>query len=100
MTTAQQEVLEQSIGIWETALAEQVEIATAQGREQALADGVVFTGISATDQQFFDELYIQEAAANAASASARYGLDALTVFNVARTSVAPDSGVRCMEGVF
>ena len=100
LTTAQQEVLEQSIGIWESALAEQVEVATVQGREQALADGVVFTGISATDQQLFDELYMQEAAANAASASARYGIDAMTVFNVARASVVPDSGVRCMEGVF
>ena len=96
LSAAHRKVLEESIPVWEEALAEENRRALEEGWRVAQQDGVVETVMSAADQQAFDELYLKDARRNA-SQLARYGIDGQKVFDLARASIGPDGGVSCKE---
>lgn len=94
LSASQREVLESSIPVWESALAEENRRALEEGWRYAEEHGVVEVPISAADQARFDALYAQEAQRNAARLS-RYGIDGTAVLAQARASVGPDGSVSC-----
>lgn len=94
LSSAEQEVLEKSIPVWEAALADENRRALAEGWEYAQQQGVVELSISAADQARFDALYAREAERNAAEL-ARYGIDGTAVLADARASIGADGNVRC-----
>ena len=96
LSAAHRKVLEESIPVWEHALAEENRRALEEGWRVAQQDGVVESVMSAADQQAFDELYLEDARRNAALL-ARYGIDGEKVFDLARASIGPDGDVRCRE---
>jgi TRAP-type transport system periplasmic protein len=96
LSAAHRKVLEESIPVWEHALAEENRRALEEGWRVAQQDGVVESVMSAADQQAFDELYLEDARRNAALL-ARYGIDGGKVFDLARASLGADGGVRCGE---
>jgi TRAP-type C4-dicarboxylate transport system substrate-binding protein len=89
-------VLEESIPVWEHALADENRRALSDGWALALKDGVVESAMSAEDQQRFDVEYLREAQRNAQSL-VRYGIDGRGVFDVARASINADGTVTCGE---
>ena len=91
------QVLEEGIKVWEEALAQQTELALAEGEKLAHEEGVEFTEFPADQQQRFDALYIEFAARNAASL-ADYGIDGSSVFAVSRASIGADGKVSCTGG--
>jgi TRAP-type C4-dicarboxylate transport system substrate-binding protein len=94
LSSAQRAVLEESIAIWEAALADENRRAQQEGWQHALAEGIVEVPISAEDQAKFDAIYAREAQRAAARLS-RYGIDGERVLAVARRSVGPDGRVDC-----
>jgi TRAP-type transport system periplasmic protein len=96
LSASQREVLESSIPVWESALADENRRALEAGWRYAEEQGVVEVPISAADQARFDALYAQEAQRNAARLS-RYGIDGTAVLAQARASVGPDGSVSCHE---
>lgn len=88
------QVLEEGVAVWEAALAEQVELAMAEGLMEARAGGVEFLEFPAAEQARFNELYLAQAGENAASL-ARYGIDGMPVFDLARASINADGTVTC-----
>jgi TRAP-type transport system periplasmic protein len=98
LTAAQREVLEQSIPVWESALADENRRALEAGWEYAGQEGVVEIPISAEDQARFDALYVREATRSAEDLS-RYGIDGLAVLEEARASIGKDGSVRCQRAV-
>jgi TRAP-type transport system periplasmic protein len=96
LSASQREVLESSIPVWESALADENRRALEAGWRYAEEQGVVEVPISAADQARFDTLYAQEAQGNAARLS-RYGIDGTAVLAQARASVGPDGSVSCHE---
>jgi TRAP-type C4-dicarboxylate transport system substrate-binding protein len=89
-------VLEQGIAVWEQALADENRRALSEGLALAQKDGVVEAAMSAEEQRRFDAQYLREAERNAGRL-ARYGIDGLRVFEVARASIDPDGTVTCRE---
>jgi TRAP-type transport system periplasmic protein len=89
-------VLEEGIPVWEQALADENRRALSDGWELAKKDGVVESAMSAEDQSRFDAQYLREAERNAQQL-ARYGIDGLAVFQVARASINGDGTVTCRE---
>jgi TRAP-type C4-dicarboxylate transport system substrate-binding protein len=96
LSGTQREVLEASIAIWESALADENRRALAEGWQYAREHGVVEVPVSAADQARFDDLYAQEAAHNAAQLS-RFGIDGRGVLAQARASIGADGSVRCTD---
>lgn len=96
LSPAHRAVLTEAIPVWEQALADENRRALDEGMQLALQQGVVTARLSAADLARFYALYLQEAQANAA-ALARYGIDGSPVFEVARSSIAPDGSVRCPD---
>ena len=96
LSAAERDVLEQSIPIWEAALADENRRALDEGWRYALDNGVVEVPISAEDQARFEALYAREAERNAAALS-RYGIDGAAVLAAARASIGLDGGVSCTE---
>lgn len=94
LSPAHQQLLSSGEQVWEAALARQVELGLEEGRETAIASGVVFTHIAPEEQQRFEMLYLEMARQNAASLS-NYGIDGDSVFAVARASVGADGVVTC-----
>jgi len=89
-------VLEASIPVWETALADENRRALEEGWQFALQQGVVESVVSAEDQRSFDELYDREAERNAALL-ARYDIEGEGVLASARASIGADGRVTCAE---
>jgi TRAP-type transport system periplasmic protein len=83
LSPADREVLEESISVWEAALARQTDRAQAEGEAAARAGGVRELQIAAGDQQRFDALYLQDARRGAADL-ARFGIDGVPIFETAR----------------
>lgn len=92
-----QQILEEGIVVWQQALVDQIENAMAEGLTEARTQGVEFFEMEAPDQQRFDAMYLNFARQNAESLE-RYGIDGLSVFNIARESVNSDGSVTCSGG--
>jgi TRAP-type C4-dicarboxylate transport system substrate-binding protein len=96
LTESQRQVLETSIAVWESALAEENRLALEDGWQYALEQGLVEVPLDAADQARFDELYSLEAENNA-SELARFGIDGSAVLAAARASIGADGIIRCTE---
>ena len=96
LSAADQKILDDSIPVWESALAEQTRAAVLSGVAQARHDGVQFFTIAPAEQAQFDALYERDAKRNAQRLQDQ-GIDALPVFQTARAIAAgiPVSGVGC-----
>ena len=91
----QQDLLNGSIAVWESALADEVRLSEAAGREEG--EGIItFTEPNAADQQAFDALYLREAETNAASLQ-QFGIDGTRAFRVARASIRGRDQIKCGE---
>ncbi|RYG85966.1 ABC transporter substrate-binding protein, partial [bacterium] len=80
---AERAVLEESIPVWEAALARETRKAQDEGLASAKAGGVGELEMDATEQRRFDEMYLREARRGAESLG-RVGIDGLPVFETAR----------------
>ncbi len=89
-----QQVITESIPVWEAALESQVDKSMEKGLVVADETGIEFFTLPATDQARFDSIYNEQARQNAESLS-RYGIDGVAVFNHARASVNADGTVTC-----
>jgi TRAP-type transport system periplasmic protein len=98
LSPAHRQVLQDSIAVWEEALAEKNILALDDGLNVARAEAVNITTLPAAEQQRFDALYLAQAERNAQSLM-RYGIDGMAVFDTARRSVAADGSVSCAAGV-
>jgi TRAP-type C4-dicarboxylate transport system substrate-binding protein len=83
LSDADRRVLEESIPVWEAALARQTRQAQLEGLEAARAGGVQELPIDPAEQRRFDALYLAEAR-RGAQELARFGIDGLAVFETAR----------------
>lgn len=83
LTEADRQVLEESIPVWEAALARQTQRAQAEGEAAARAGGVRELDVAPEEQRRFDALYLQDARRGAADLS-RFGIDGIPVFQTAR----------------
>jgi TRAP-type C4-dicarboxylate transport system substrate-binding protein len=100
LSDQQRALLEESIPIWESALAEQTQAAVLSGEAQGRQDGVTFLPIAAAEQQRFDQLYEHDAESNAAQLQAD-GIDDMAVFRQARGiahRIAASGAVLCDSG--
>jgi len=97
LSAAHRQILEEGVAVWENALAEQVDKAMADGLEEARNGNIAFIDFPAEDQVRFDDLYLAQARDNAASL-ARYGIDGMLVFSIARSSINADGTVTCSGG--
>ena len=86
-------ILEESIAVWEAALAEENRAAAAAG-EKIATSTITILPASAQDQQQFDDLYLREGQANAGALS-RVGVDGMTAYRVARQSLVERDTVQC-----
>jgi TRAP-type C4-dicarboxylate transport system substrate-binding protein len=96
LTESQRQVLEASMPVWESALAEENRLALEEGWQYALEQGIVEVPFGAADQARFDQLYSLEAENNA-SELARFGIDGGAVLAAARASIGADGNIRCTE---
>jgi hypothetical protein len=81
-------------GVWESALAEEIERGAAAGRAAMAKARIAVSPFTPAEQARFDALYLQDAQANA-RALARFGIDGLTVFRQARASVKEHNKIEC-----
>lgn len=91
-----QQVLEESIAVWEQALIEKNAQAQEDGLAVAREDGVTFTILAQPEQERFDALYLELAERQAAGLS-RYDIDGTSVFTNSRRSIGADGSVTCAE---
>ena len=68
LSAAEKAILEESIAVWEDALADENRAAAAAG-EKIAADTITITPATADDQRRFDDLYLREGEANARALS-------------------------------
>jgi len=94
LTPGQQELLEQSRSVWETALREEIEKGAKTGEAAAARADIQITSIAPAEQALFDRLYLADAQVNA-RALAGLGIDGLDAFRKARASVKPDGSIQC-----
>lgn len=87
-------VLEESIPVWEAAMSREVKAAWQVGYDEALKHKVQIVSMPAAEQQRFDRIYLEEAAANAADLSL-FGIDGEGAFKAARGSVLKGGAVKC-----
>jgi TRAP-type transport system periplasmic protein len=97
LSAAHQQVLEESIAVWEQALIETNAQAQDDGLAVAHEEGINFTTLSEADVQRFDTIYLENAERNARDLS-RYGIDGMSVFTNSRRSIAADGTVSCARG--
>lgn len=89
----QRDLLSKSRAVWEAALADEIRASEASGRE-AGRGRITITPASAADQARFDAIYLRDGEANARSL-ARFGIDGLSVFRLARASIPARDQVSC-----
>jgi TRAP-type C4-dicarboxylate transport system substrate-binding protein len=94
LTPEQRQILEESIPVWEAALARENRAALDRGFAEARAHNVTFTSVPPQDQARFESLYLHDAEQNA-RAMERLGIDGLAAFRSARNSVRPDGSIAC-----
>jgi len=87
-------VLEEGKPVWEAALARELRAALDQGLKVAAEGDVDIRPVTPADQHEFDALYLRHAERNATALS-QYGIDGLSVFRVARASVAENGQILC-----
>ena len=93
LSAANRAVLDSSRAVWEAALADEIRASEQVGREAG--EGIItWTPASTADQERFDALYLQQGEANA-RALARFGIDGLHAYRVARASVTGRDQIRC-----
>ena len=97
LSAEHQDILEDSISVWEEALAREIEAELLAGIEMAEEGGVSFHTVPAADQERFDALYLQDAQDKAAQL-AELGIDGLEAFRIARASIGESGQVDCKEG--
>lgn len=90
----QQRILDDSVAVWEAALADEVAASGEAGRREALADGIAIDAMAPSEQARFDRLYLDDAERNARSLLP-LGIDGPAAFKVARASVAGAGQIRC-----
>ncbi|MFB0610718.1 TRAP transporter substrate-binding protein DctP [Aurantiacibacter poecillastricola] len=86
-------ILEESIAVWEGALADENRAAAAAG-EALAADTITIIPANTEDQQRFDDLYLREGEANARALS-DFGIDGMAAYRTARASLVERDTVRC-----
>ncbi len=96
LTPDQQALLTRGIAVWEQAMITELKRAWQQGYDEAVAQDVEITGMSAADQDRFDALYLQDAERNARALD-RFGIDGEAVFRTARSSLRDDGVIACDE---
>ena len=94
LSAEQRAVLDESIAVWERALADENRRAFDDGWVFAKEHGIVEAVASDADQKEFYEIYGREAERNAALL-ARYDIDGSGVLAAARASVGADGAVTC-----
>lgn len=94
LAPAQRELLDQSRGVWEAALREEIEKGAKSGQDAATRANIQISPISPAEQSRFESLYLADAQANA-RALAALGIDGLDAFRKARASVKPDGSIEC-----
>jgi TRAP-type C4-dicarboxylate transport system substrate-binding protein len=94
LTPAQQALLMNSSGVWEAALADEIEKGASAGRAAMAKAHIAVSPISPQEQARFDALYLQDAQVNARGL-ADFGIDGLTVFRKARASVKGRNKIEC-----
>lgn len=92
----QRALLDRSIDVWETALAEEIRVGEGQGQAEASKGGIVIHNVSEAEQRKFDAAYLRDAEKNARGLR-RYGIDGIAAFKAARASVVGDDQIRCGE---
>jgi len=100
LSGADRALLTESGGVWEAAMARQIEAAVRAGRYFGERQGVRFSADTPDEQARFDDLYNREARRSAAQLSA-YGIDGLAVFEYARklaASLQASGRVDCANG--
>lgn len=91
----QRDILERSVAVWESALAEEIRASEQAGRD-AGRDQITYSQPAAEVQQNFDALYLRDGEANARALS-RFGIDGLEAFNVARSALVARDQINCGE---
>ena len=94
LTPAQQAVLMNSSGVWEAALADEIEKGAAAGRAAMVKAHIAVSAISPQEQARFDALYLRDAEVNARGLE-QFGIDGLPVFRQARASVKGRNKIEC-----
>jgi TRAP-type C4-dicarboxylate transport system substrate-binding protein len=87
-------ILEESVKVWEAALAEEVKASAKDGLLAAKEEGVVISPASPKDQAMFDTYYLRDAEKNAADLE-RLGIDGAAAFKVARASIVGPNQIKC-----
>ena len=80
-------ILEASTAVWEAALDRELIAADRVGEQTAHESGIVFSDVSAADQETFAEIYARDGETRA-RALERYGIDGLASFRRARAFAA------------
>jgi TRAP-type C4-dicarboxylate transport system substrate-binding protein len=93
LTPAQHSLLENSVGVWEAALADEIEKGAVAGAKAAKAAGIEVHDITPKEQARFDKLYLEDAQANARALS-KLDIDGLDAFRQARASIT-ETGIKC-----
>ncbi len=89
----QRELLDRSSAVWEQALATEIRASEAVGR--ARGEGRIrYATPTPAEQAAFDELYLRDGEANA-RALARYGIDGMSAYSLARSSLVERDRVEC-----
>ncbi|WP_137680111.1 TRAP transporter substrate-binding protein DctP [Aurantiacibacter suaedae] len=93
LSAAERALLERSKPVWEAALAEEIRKSEQVGRDAA-AGIIAASPVSEADQAHFDAIYLRDGEANARRL-ARFGIDGLEAYRVARASIAGRGQIRC-----
>jgi hypothetical protein len=97
LTDEQRDLLERSTAVWEQALAAELSVANEAGIAAGREHRVEFHTMPADQQARFDALYERDGEVRAREL-ARFGIDGLPTYRLARTlaaQVTEDRGIRC-----
>jgi TRAP-type C4-dicarboxylate transport system substrate-binding protein len=89
----QRDLLEQSVQVWEAALAEEIRASEAEGRA-AGGDQITYSRATPEEQRRFDAAYQRDAEVNA-RALKRFGIDGMNVLRIARGSIRGRDQIQC-----
>lgn len=94
LNSADRQLLEESVAVWEQALDDQTQKAVAAGRAQGMRDAVQFSQMPAAEQRRFNELYERDAERNAAGLLA-IGIDGTSVLRLAQSAAGSGPSESC-----